>query len=208
MDYIKRVLIKIYQVVTRAKIPPFLIESNTLISAGKMNYHNGNFKIACNKNDVKIGNYCAFGNNISIITESHDYNFPAIQYVFHRKFFGKEHPGTFINPPNKERRKGAVTIGNDVWIGNDVTIMSGTTIGDGAIIGNKALVTKDVSPYSVWGGVPAKCLKMRFGEEKIKFLLEIKWWNWSEEKIKKNESFFFMNINKESIETLRKSIIE
>ena len=77
-----------------------------------------------------------------------------------------------------------VTIGNDVWIGIKATIMPNITIGDGAVIGANAVVTKDVPPYAVVVGVPAKIIKYRFDEEIIKDLLELKWWNYSESFIK------------------------
>ena len=86
-----------------------------------------------------------------------------------------------VSTPNK----GNITIGNDVWIGMKCIIMGGVTIGDGAVIGAGSVVTKDVPPYSVCAGVPAKHIKYRFNEETIKDLLEIKWWFWPDEKIKK-----------------------
>lgn len=82
--------------------------------------------------------------------------------------------------------KGDIRIGNDVWIGYDAVILAGVTIGDGAIIGARAVVTKDVPPYTVAGGVPAKPLKKRFDDDTIAWLLRLKWWDWPEEKIKKN----------------------
>jgi len=82
--------------------------------------------------------------------------------------------------------KGNITIGNDVWIGYEAVILAGVTIGDGAIIGTRAVVTKDVPPYTIVGGVPAKPIKKRFSEETISKLLDIQWWNWSDEKIAKN----------------------
>jgi acetyltransferase-like isoleucine patch superfamily enzyme len=80
--------------------------------------------------------------------------------------------------------KGDIIIGNDVWIGAKSTIMSGVKIGDGAIVAAGALVTKDVEPYSVVGGNPAKLLKYRFDKQQIADLLEIAWWNWGEDKIR------------------------
>jgi len=80
--------------------------------------------------------------------------------------------------------KGDITIGSDVWIGAKTTIMSGIKIGHGAIVAAGALVTKDVEPYSVVGGNPAKHLKYRFDEEQVKNLLDIGWWDWEESKIK------------------------
>ena len=82
--------------------------------------------------------------------------------------------------------KGNTIIGNDVWIGHDATIMPGVTIGDGAIIATKAVVTKNVEPYTVVGGNPAKPIKKRFSEDIICKLLELKWWDWDIEKITKN----------------------
>ena len=80
-------------------------------------------------------------------------------------------------------RKGDIIIGNDVWIGYEAVIMSGVTIGDGAIIGARSVVTKDIPPYTIVGGVPARQIRRRFSEETISALLELKWWNWPREKI-------------------------
>ncbi len=82
--------------------------------------------------------------------------------------------------------KGDTVIGNDVWIGYDALIMPGVKIGDGAIIAAKSIVTKDILPYSVVGGNPAKIIKMRFEEDIINLLLQIKWWDWDKTKITKN----------------------
>ena len=77
-------------------------------------------------------------------------------------------------------------IGNEVWIGYEAVILSGVTIGDGAIIGTHAVVTKDVPPYTIVGGVPAKPIRKRFDDKTIARLLELKWWDWPEERIKAN----------------------
>lgn len=82
--------------------------------------------------------------------------------------------------------KGDIIIGNDVWIGYEAIILAGVTIGDGAIIGARAVVTKDVLPYTVVAGVPAKPIKKRFDDKTISKLLDIQWWNWSDEKIAQN----------------------
>ena len=80
-------------------------------------------------------------------------------------------------------RKGDIVIGSDVWIGYEAVIMSGVTIGDGAIIGARAVVTKDVPPYTIACGVPARQIRRRFSDEIIVALLELKWWDWPREKI-------------------------
>lgn len=82
--------------------------------------------------------------------------------------------------------KGDIIIGNDVWIGYEAVIMAGVTIGDGANIGTRAVVTKDVPPYTIVGGVPAKTIRKRFNNETLDELLKIKWWDWSEERIARN----------------------
>ena len=84
------------------------------------------------------------------------------------------------------RSKGDVIIGNDVWICANVTILSGITIGDGAVIANGAIVTRDVEPYSIVAGNPAKIIKYRFSPEVIDQLLRISWWNWPETLIRKH----------------------
>ena len=79
--------------------------------------------------------------------------------------------------------RGDILIENDVWIGYEALILSGVTIGDGAVIGARAVVTKDVPPYTIVGGVPARPLKKRFPEKVIAGLLDLRWWDWPEEKI-------------------------
>lgn len=79
-------------------------------------------------------------------------------------------------------------IGNDVWIGYEAVVMQGVTIGDGAIIGARSLVTKDVPPYTIVGGSPAKEIRKRFDEAAVELLIELKWWNWPAEKVKANLS--------------------
>ena len=79
--------------------------------------------------------------------------------------------------------KGDIVIGNDVWIGYDAVIMAGVTIGDGAIIGTRAVVVKDVEPYSIVGGIPAKEIRKRFSPDIIARLRKLQWWNWPPEKI-------------------------
>lgn len=82
--------------------------------------------------------------------------------------------------------KGDIILGNDVWVGYEAVILSGVTIGDGAIIGTRAVVTKDVPPYTIVGGVPAKSLRRRFDDKTVERLLALRWWDWEEEKIKRH----------------------
>lgn len=86
--------------------------------------------------------------------------------------------------PGHPKTNGNVTIGSDVWLATEVIIMSGVTIGDGAVIGARAVVTKDIPPYAIAAGNPAIVVKKRFNDKTIQSLLDIQWWNWSEEDIK------------------------
>ena len=99
--------------------------------------------------------------------------------------FGHIHNNIFnsFNGAGYPSTKGDVIIGNDVWIAANVTIMSGIKIGDGAVIANNSHVVKDVEPYSLVGGNPARHIKYRFPSEDIIKLLEVKWWDWDEDKI-------------------------
>ena len=81
--------------------------------------------------------------------------------------------------------KGDIVIGNDVWIGYEAVVLSGVTIGDGAIIGTRAVVTKDVPPYTIVDGVPSKPIRKRFFDDVIDKLMNLKWWDWQESRIKK-----------------------
>ena len=81
--------------------------------------------------------------------------------------------------------KGDIVIGNDVWIGYEAVVMAGVTIGDGAVIGARAVVTRDVPPYTIVGGVPAKEIRKRFPDETIGKFLKLRWWDWPEEKIQR-----------------------
>ena len=82
--------------------------------------------------------------------------------------------------------KGDIVVGNDVWIGYEAVLLSGVTIGDGAIIGTRAVVTQDVPPYTIVGGVPAKPIRRRFDDATIDALLHLRWWDWPREKLAQN----------------------
>ncbi len=134
---------------------------------------------------VKIGRYCAIARKNVFQALNHPTNMASMQRGFYTKQFKKAIPTI---------TKGGIVIGNDVWLGTQCIILPGVKIGDGAVIGAGSIVTKDVEPYSVVAGIPAKKIKYRFDKNKIKQLLRIKWWNWSDNKIKKNKKFFFENL--------------
>ena len=88
--------------------------------------------------------------------------------------------------PEAWDNKGDIVVGNDVWIGYEAVILAGVTIGDGAVVAARSVVTRDVPPYTIVGGVPAKPIRKRFDEETVHRLLELRWWDWPTERIRAN----------------------
>lgn len=124
---------------------------------------------------TNIGKFCAIGPNVHMGLGKHPtHTFVSIHPAFYSSL--KQAPITFSEADLFQEYK-SITIGNDVWVGANVVIADGVNIGDGAIVAAGAVVTKDVAPYQIVGGVPAKFIKNRFSEEVITFLLELKWWN-------------------------------
>lgn len=132
-----------------------------------------------------IGDYCSIAEDVSILLGGNHHPEWLTTYPFSSNAFNEEWPEA-SEIHGQPYSKGPVTIGNDVWIGYGATILSGVTIGHGAIIAAKAVVVKDVPPYAIVGGNPAKVVKMRFPEKDVERLLSLQWWNWTEEKIHQN----------------------
>ena len=132
---------------------------------------------------VKIGSFVSIGRGVSIGHGKHPLNFLSTSPYFYLDRLGFKDKNmashteyTVVEP---------VIIGNDVWIGDNVTIFNGVTIGDGAVLGASAIVTKDVPPYAIVAGNPAKIIRYRFDEEIITQLLELKWWELDDDIIRK-----------------------
>lgn len=145
--------------------------------------------------NVKIGRYCAISEGVSVIRGQH----PTKQFVsIHPAFYSPGNSASSICYVSEELYKEfnyvesgyVVDIGNDVWIGKNVQLMEGITIGNGAVIAAGAVVTKDVQPYAIVGGIPAKLIRDRFSEDEKVFLDKLQWWNKSEEWIKENAKYF------------------
>ncbi|MGG3625213.1 CatB-related O-acetyltransferase [Bacillus gobiensis] len=146
--------------------------------------------------DTKIGRYTALAPGVKIVRGQH----PTSSIVsIHPAFYSlkKQYGFTYVDNQkfdefryvDKEKRY-SVIIGNDVWIASHVTLVEGINIGDGAIIATGAVVTKDVPPYAIVGGVPAKVIRYRFEDYIISFLMELKWWSKDSEWIKKHAGYF------------------
>ena len=170
------------------------IVKNPSIIVGDYTYYDDFENVENFENNVKyhfdfvgdkliIGKFCMIASDVKFIMNGANhltgslsaYPFAIFGNGWENAMDGKNYP-----------QKGDITIGNDVWIGFNSTIMAGVTIGDGAIIAANSTVIKDVEPYSVVGGNPAKEIKRRFSKEVIAKLLELEWWNWDIEKITKN----------------------
>ena len=133
--------------------------------------------------NLTIGKFCSIAEGVTIFLGGNHrvdwistYPFNIFKQNFPEAEHIKGHPST----------KGDVEVGNDVWIGRNASILSGVKIGNGAVIASGAVVTKNIGPYEIWGGNPATFIKKRFDDKEITKLLEIKWWDWDIELIKKN----------------------
>ena len=135
-----------------------------------------------NKDRLIIGKFCSIACGAKFLFNSANHKMASLStYTF--PLFFEEWGLEKENVAQAWDQKGDIIIGNDVWIGYEAVILPGVTIGDGAVIGCRAVVTKDIPPYTIVGGVPAKPIRKRFDEETIKELQKIKWWDWPEEKI-------------------------
>ena len=148
-----------------------------------------------NHDKLVIGKFCSIACGAKFIFTSANHTMKSLStYPF--PIFFEEWGLDVANVADAWDNKGDIVIGNDVWIGYDAVILSGVTIGDGAIIGTRAVVTKDIPPYTIVGGVPARRIRRRFDEETVTRLLELRWWEWSDERIKENiQAIQFGSIN-------------
>ncbi|MCW3465284.1 type B chloramphenicol O-acetyltransferase [Chitinophaga nivalis] len=169
--------------------------TNPNIIAGRYSYYSGYYHghsfddcaryLMPDRDDVDkliIGSFCSIGTGVSFImagNQGHRYDWIS-SFPF---YFMNEEPA-FATSLNAFRGAGDTIVGNDVWIGAEAMIMPGVKIGDGAVIGSRALVTKDVMPYAIVGGNPAKEIKKRFSEQQIAQLLAMRWWNWELDKLR------------------------
>jgi len=178
------------------------------VSVGKFSYGIKNSNVvwdmaAYTKNNIKFQPKLTVGNFVSVGlgtkfwlggNHRHDWvtTFPFHVTSLHNTYksftnhIGNEFPGY-------PQSNGNIVVGNDVWIGENVTVLSGITIGDGAVIGTNSTIVKDVTPYSIVGGHPAKHIKYRFSKQDIIHLLDIKWWELSDDKIDKLLPFMYSN---------------
>lgn len=135
----------------------------------------------CEILNCNIGSFCSIANGVKIGGGMHPYSWVSSSPVFYE---GRDSVKAKFYEHIREAPK-TTNIGHDVWIGQNAMIKQGVTIGTGAVIGMGSVVTKDVEPYCIVAGTPAKIIKMRFSEEVVQKLLDSEWWNFSDEKLSK-----------------------
>ncbi len=156
--------------------------------------------------NTNVGRYTCIAPQVEVVIGTH----PSKDFVSVHPAFFAENPTIGFSYCGKQKFKEnnyideenrvSVSIGNDVWLGNGAKIIEGVTIGDGAVVAAGAVVTKDVPPYAIVGGVPAKVIKYRFSEEDIEYLLKLRWWDKDEEWIKEHAEYF------ENIKVLKEKV--
>jgi acetyltransferase-like isoleucine patch superfamily enzyme len=133
--------------------------------------------------ELKIGSFCSIADRIEVFLGGNHRVDWVTTYPFAE--FAEQWP-TARGITGHPQTNGDVTIGNDVWLGSGATIMSGVTIGDGVAVAARSCVTRDVPPYAIVGGNPARLLRFRFDEETVEKLLALRWWEWTDERIAAN----------------------
>jgi len=171
-------------------------------SIGSHSYLNSNNSLF----NIEIGNFVSIAPKISFGLGIH----PTHLITTHPAFYSNNKPFKTFSDKNYFEEYRLIEIGNDVWIGQESMIMGGVTIGDGAIVAARAVVTKDVPPYAIVGGVPAKIIRYRFDDKIIKELEAIKWWNRDDEWLSQNYLLFhntekFINFFKNEKNNSKKS---
>lgn len=130
--------------------------------------------------DCEIGNFCSIARECYIGGASHPLDWVSTSGCFYLKY---NYTGMCYNEADYQWHR-QTKIGNDVWLGIRTIIQGGVSIGDGAVIGAGSIVTKDVGPYEIWAGNPARFIRKRFDDETIEKLLKSQWWNWDDDRLK------------------------
>lgn len=170
------------------------INGNNIHIGNNTSVSGPNVQIYQKINKIIIGSYCSIARNTTF--QEHNHNAKKISTHFiGLNIFNEKWENEFVS-------KGDIKVGNDVWIGTACVILGGAIIGDGAIVAANSVVIGEVPPYSIVAGSPAKVIGFRFCEEIISNLKELKWWEWSEEKIIRNKDLFMKELTIENIKMI------
>lgn len=174
---------------TAAYLAP-MIQQGYPISVGRLSYgrpaldwRKGEFAVS-----LSIGSFCSIADGVRIFVGQQGRH--PVDYVSSFPIGMVYGPARSQVPSRQHGGDLSVHIGNDVWLGRDCTVLAGVRIGDGAVVGNGAVVTKDVPPYAIVGGIPARLIRYRFSETVIDKLLRLRWWQWSDAELRRHRDFF------------------
>lgn len=157
-----------------------------------------NLDITSGNQKVSIGSFCSIARNVSMQAFNHNTK-KLTTYYIGRNVFGEP-------LKNETVSKGDIVIKNDVWIGAHSVILGGVTINNGAIVAANSVVTKDVPPFSIVAGTPAKVISSRFNPKTIAMIEKLEWWNWPMEKIKQHRALFENELTPENVNSLFDSL--
>jgi acetyltransferase-like isoleucine patch superfamily enzyme len=168
---------------------------NGIVKIGKWTTVTGpNTDIYALVNGVQIGSFCSIARNVSIQEYNHKMS-RISTYSFSKNFFAED-------TLRDVESKGQICIGNDVWIGTHAVILSGAQISDGVVVGANTLISGYVPPYAIVVGSPSKIIKYRFPDHLIARLLTLKWWEWDDDKIKRNQNLFVEPLNEKALDLI------
>ncbi|WP_379968529.1 CatB-related O-acetyltransferase [Epilithonimonas sp. UC225_85] len=175
------------------KIDYVLLKDDKFTEKGTGTYDNGAKVWRWSDEKLIIGKYCSIANNVNFIMDDGFHGLsPVTSYPFINNLTTDSE---LLKIKESLVQKKGIEIKNDVWIGMNAVVLPGVEIGNGAVVAAGSVVTKDVPAYAVAAGVPAKIIKMKYSDEVIKKLLDIAWWNWSEEEITKNKKDFYLSVD-------------